>query len=93
MFLGDDAQSRKSPGSNKDHQDQDQKPDHLGHRKRLRERFLRSGPDGPLDYELIKLMLFAALPRRDTKPRSKTCCAALAPSPKWCPSHPTNSKR
>ena len=71
MFLGDDAQPRKSPGGNNDQQDQDQKPDHLGHRKRLRERFLWSGPDGLPDYELIELMLFVALPRRDTKPIAK----------------------
>ncbi len=46
-------------------------PDYLGHRKRLRERFLQSGSDSLQDYELLELMLFAALPRRDTKPIAK----------------------
>ena len=48
-----------------------QTSDHLGHRKRLRERFLHSDADNLPDYELLELMLFAALPRRDTKPIAK----------------------
>ena len=58
-----------------DHQSKDvpvnTKPDHLGHRKRLRERFLQAGSDGLPDYELLELMLFSALSRRDTKPIAK----------------------
>lgn len=38
-----------------------------GHRERLRARFLKNGPDALPDYELLELLLFAALPRRDTK--------------------------
>jgi DNA repair protein RadC len=34
------------------------KPDYLGHRKRLRTRFLSSGPDSLQDYELLELVLF-----------------------------------
>jgi len=45
------------------------KPDHLGHRERLRERFLNS-PDSLPDYELLELLLFA-IPRIDTKPIAK----------------------
>jgi DNA repair protein RadC len=45
-------------------------PDYLGHRERLRERFWRE-PDGLHDYELLELLLFFALPRRDTKPIAK----------------------
>jgi DNA repair protein RadC len=38
------------------------------HRKRLRERFLIGG-SGPMpDYELLELLLFRAIPRRDVKP-------------------------
>jgi len=47
------------------------KPDYLGHRKRLRARFLGSGPDSLQDYELLELVLFGAFPRQDTKPIAK----------------------
>ncbi|MDE2337046.1 MAG: DNA repair protein RadC [Alphaproteobacteria bacterium] len=46
-------------------------PHHAGHRDRLRERFLKSGLDGLQDYELLELVLFAAIPRRDVKPLAK----------------------
>ncbi|WP_308910562.1 RadC family protein [Pseudokordiimonas caeni] len=42
-----------------------------GHRQRLRERFLKAGPDGVADYELLELLLFLAIPRRDVKPMAK----------------------
>ncbi|WP_305989752.1 DNA repair protein RadC [Roseibium sp. MMSF_3544] len=45
--------------------------DHKGHRQRLRERFRKSGEDSLADYELLEFLLFAALPRRDTKPIAK----------------------
>jgi DNA repair protein RadC len=47
-------------------------PHYHGHRERLRERFRNSGPDALSDYELLELALFAALPRRDTKPLAKS---------------------
>jgi DNA repair protein RadC len=43
-----------------------------GHRARLRSRFLKAGPDALADYELLELLLFTALPRKDTKPLAKT---------------------
>lgn len=46
-------------------------PHYTGHRQRLRERFLRSGNDGLQDYELLELVLFRAIPRRDVKPLAK----------------------
>ena len=46
-------------------------PDHSGHRKRLRERFLKGGADALPDYEMLELLLFGAQPRRDTKPLAK----------------------
>src|SRR5262249_20807551 len=49
--------------------------DHDGHRKRLRERFLKGGAEPMPDYELLELMLFSALPRRDTKPLAKALIA------------------
>ena len=42
-----------------------------GHRERLRERFLQGGPEAVADYELIELLLFRAIPRRDVKPLAK----------------------
>jgi len=42
---------------------------------RLRERFAKGGADAMPDYELLELTLFAALPRRDTKPLAKALLA------------------
>ncbi|HKQ45602.1 MAG TPA: DNA repair protein RadC [Rhizomicrobium sp.] len=46
-----------------------------GHRERLRARFLKGGADAMPDYELLELTLFAAIPRRDTKPLAKALLA------------------
>lgn len=48
------------------------KPHHNGHRDRLRARFVKSGAGACEDYELLELLLFAAIPRRDVKPLAKT---------------------
>ncbi len=42
-----------------------------GHRKRLREKFLKSGLGGFHDYEIIELLLSLGTPRRDCKPQAK----------------------
>ena len=42
-----------------------------GHRKRLRERFLRGGLDGFLNYEIIELLLTLGTPRKDCKQQAK----------------------
>jgi DNA repair protein RadC len=34
------------------------------------------------DYELLELLLFRALPRRDVKPLAKTCWLSSVPLPK-----------
>jgi len=52
-------------------------PGHVGHRQRLRERFLTSGADSLPDYELLELLLFSALPRKDTKPIAKKLIATF----------------
>jgi DNA repair protein RadC len=44
---------------------------HLGHRKRLRERFLAGGATAIADYELLEMLLFAAKPRGDVKPLAR----------------------
>ncbi|MDO9710717.1 RadC family protein [Paracraurococcus lichenis] len=43
-------------------------PGHLGHRARMRRRLLTAGGEGLLDHEMLEMVLFLALPRRDTKP-------------------------
>ena len=50
-------------------------PEHAGHRQRLRQRFRQGGADALLDYELLELVLFRALPRRDTKGIAKRLLA------------------
>ena len=42
-----------------------------GHRKRLRERFQRSGFDGFHDHEVLEFLLTYAIPQRDVKPIAK----------------------
>jgi DNA repair protein RadC len=44
---------------------------HTGHRDRLKERFERAGITGLQDYEILELLLFYALPRKDVKPLAK----------------------
>jgi len=46
-------------------------PHCLGHRERLRARFLKAGTDGLADYELLELVLFGGRPRGDLKPLAK----------------------
>src|SRR5215813_44909 len=46
-------------------------PHYHGHRSRLRERFVQGGSDALHDYEMLELILFRAIPRRDVKPLAK----------------------
>jgi DNA repair protein RadC len=46
-----------------------------GHRERLRQRFLEARPEGLADYELLELLLFFSVYRRDTKPLAKEMLA------------------
>lgn len=41
------------------------------HRQRLRARFMAGGPAAVPDYELLELILFRAIPRRDVKPLAR----------------------
>ena len=45
--------------------------DRKGHRNRLRERVAADYGASMPDYELLELLLFHAVPRRDTKPLAK----------------------
>lgn len=56
-------------------------PHHTGHRQRLRERFVESGPASLKDYELLELLLFSAIPRRDVKPLAKDLLAKFGSLP------------
>ena len=43
-------------------------PGYLGHRKRMQSKVVRFGPDALLDHEMLEMLLFLVLPRKDTKP-------------------------
>lgn len=43
----------------------------LDHRARLRDRFMQGGADAMPDYELLELVLFRSIPRRDVKPLAR----------------------
>lgn len=49
----------------------DEQPHYLGHRDRLRSRFRGGEADALPDYELLELILFRSIPRRDVKPIAK----------------------
>jgi len=53
------------------------KPHYHGHRERLRERFRSAGAEALSDYELMEMVLFRALPRRDVKPLAKALIATF----------------
>jgi DNA repair protein RadC len=50
-------------------------PHYSGHRDRLRARFLEGGDKAVSDYELLELVLFRSIPRRDVKPLAKELIA------------------
>jgi DNA repair protein RadC len=50
-------------------------PHYHGHRERLRKRLREGGAAALADYELLELVLFRALPRRDVKPLAKALIA------------------
>lgn len=52
-------------------------PHFHGHRDRLRARFRTAGAEALSDYELLELVLFRALPRRDVKPLAKALIQAF----------------
>ena len=48
---------------------------YLGHRQRLRDRFVKNGLDGFADYEVVELLLTLAIPRGDVKESAKALIA------------------
>ena len=59
----------------------EEQPHYHGHRDRLRARFAEKGPDALADYELLELVLFQAIPRRDVKPLAKRLLATFGGLP------------
>ena len=56
---------------------EDGAPHYHGHRERLRQRFREAGSEAVTDYELLELVLFRALPRKDLKPLAKRLLATF----------------
>ncbi len=50
---------------------EDKQPHYVGHRKRLKEKFLKADTAAFSDYELLELLLFQSTPRKDVKPLAK----------------------
>jgi DNA repair protein RadC len=70
----DQAEARGAPlGKDAKHHD--------GHRDRLRERFAEAGAAALADYELLELVLFRTIPRRDVKPLAKALIAHFGTLP------------
>ncbi|MFD0859376.1 RadC family protein [Roseovarius aquimarinus] len=64
LFGGDKAEGPERPGA--------ALPSYIrDHRARLRARFMQGGADPMPDYELLELVLFRAIPRRDVKPLAR----------------------
>jgi DNA repair protein RadC len=59
----EEVEDAKDEGANRPH--------YWGHRQRLRDRFMNQGADALADYELLELLLFYSIPRRDVKPLAK----------------------
>ncbi len=64
-----DAASREGAGL------REPEPHYHGHRQRLRDRFMDAGEAALADYEMLELLLFRAIARRDVKPLAKALIA------------------
>ena len=73
--LSSDDENATPPATNENGFQEAAKPHYLGHRERLRKRFREGGAGSLPDYELLELVLFRAMPRRDTKPLAKAILA------------------
>jgi len=73
--LSSDDENASRPATSENGFQEAAKPHYLGHRERLRKRFREGGAGSLPDYELLELVLFRAMPRRDTKPLAKAILA------------------
>jgi DNA repair protein RadC len=71
--------TKRTPAANTDAGEaqgmREEAPHFHGHRQRLRERFMEAGETALADYELLELLLFRAIARRDVKPLAKALIA------------------
>ena len=81
--MAEDAPDKDAPGK-----DASQKPHYLGHRERLREKFLEQGSDALADYEIVELLLTLARPRIDCKPIAKALLKQFGTLPAVMAAHP-----
>ncbi|ULR46244.1 DNA repair protein RadC [Rhizobium sp. K102] len=71
-FFGDRPQKPTAPNARTALPASLSAPEHYhGHRERLRDRFREQGDTALADYEILELLLFRLIPRRDTKPIAK----------------------
>ncbi|MDR2728613.1 MAG: DNA repair protein RadC [Chitinispirillales bacterium] len=54
---------------------QSEKPDFIGHRARLFDKYVKGGINSLHDYEILELLLTYVIPRKDTKPLAKKLIA------------------
>ncbi|MGD1886272.1 MAG: DNA repair protein RadC [Cohaesibacteraceae bacterium] len=69
------ASFSEAPGPHPNVTKNDTKPHYHGHRERLRQRFASGGAEALADYEILELLLFRSIPRRDTKQLAKDLIA------------------
>ena len=75
MTVKDDPSHGKPGFSEQRHDNTGAVPHYAGHRDRLRKKFRDHGADALADYELLELVLFRSIPRRDVKPLAKQLIA------------------
>ena len=61
----------KSDNKNVKNKEDFKKAEYKGHRERIRKKFLENGFNGLEDYEILELLLFYVIPRKDTKAIAK----------------------
>ncbi len=70
-FFAEQAPSRDQIAKGIGRPDAEPEAHYHGHRERLRSRFRDHGDTALADYEVLELLLFRLIPRRDTKPIAK----------------------
>ncbi len=68
-FRFDDAV--QAPGCKTDLKIKEENDPNTGHRKRVKEKFLKHGAESMADYEFLELILFYCIPHKDVKPLAK----------------------
>lgn len=70
IFFGNKASRHKNTYSQQS-ENPKEPPHFVGHRQRLRDKFMNAGRNALADYEIIELILFRTIPKRDVKPLAK----------------------